>query len=679
MQTEQLSQRSSAAAAGRGGRAVPLDRRRVVIEGVRPQVDCGVLPAKATQGLPHAVSATLIADSHDPLIGYVRHGPATAEPMDRVQLPRSWREVVLEPEGNDRFAAWITLDRCGAHEFRIVGMPDDYGAWLHDLRIRVDVGQDVALDLEEGAQMVERRCAAARPRDQAALETLASQLRSRRTAAAKLQLAERPAVIALMRRTADRSRATVAGPFPLWVERPRAGFSAWYEMFPRSEAAEPPRGGTLRTAAGRLAAIADMGFDVVYLPPIHPIGESHRKGRNNALDAEPGAPGSPWAIGGPDGGHTAVHPGLGTIDDFEAFVAEARRLDMEVALDYALQSSPDHPWVREHPAWFRHRADGSVRYAENPPKRYQDIYPFDFESEDAWSLWAALRDAMRYWADHGIRIFRVDNPHTKPFRFWQWLIGEMHQSHPDVLFLAEAFTRPAVMQRLAKLGFSQSYTYFTWRNAKWELEQYLVELAQTEQADWFRPNFWVNTPDILHATLQRGGLPAFRLRAVLAAITGPSWGMYSGYELGENTPLREGSEEYLDSEKYQLKPRDWNQGHSLAPLIAQLNAIRKRHAAAIAQLHTLRLHHIEGDDLLCVSRATPDRDDVLLLIVNLDPFAPHDGWTWLDLNTLGIPADRPFQARDELSGATYAWQGPANYVRLDPSVAAAHVLSLRPA
>ena len=656
-------------------RRVALDRRRVVIEGVRPQVDCASMPAKATQALPLLVSATLVADSHDPLVAYVRHGPPPG-PQDATALPRAWQEVPLSPEGNDRFAAWITPPRAGAHEFSVVGLPDEYGAWLRDLRIRVDVGQDVTLDLQEGAAMVERRRDSASTGDQRSLDALAARLRSRRSPAARLQVAEAPATVALMRRTADRSHATVAGPFPLWVERPRAGFSAWYEMFPRSEGAEPPRSGTFRTAACRLRAIAEMGFDVVYLPPIHPIGETHRKGPNNAAEPGPGAPGSPWAIGSAAGGHTAVNPALGSLADFDAFVAEAKRLGLEVALDYALQASPDHPWVKEHPAWFRHRADGSVRYAENPPKRYEDIYPFDFESEDADRLWAALLSVMRFWANRGVRIFRVDNPHTKPLRFWQWLIAEMHQSHPDTLFLAEAFTRPAVMRRLAKLGFSQSYTYFTWRNAKWELEQYLLELSQTEQADWFRPNFWVNTPDILHATLQRGGLPAFRLRAVLAAIAGPSWGMYSGYELGENVAVRDGSEEYLDSEKYQLRPRAWDRPNTLVPLITELNAIRRRHATALAQLHTLRVHHIESEHLLCVSRATPGNDDVLLLVVNLDPFATHDGWTWLDLNTIGIPGDRPFLARDELSGVSYTWQGPANYVRLDPTVAPAHVFSL---
>jgi starch synthase (maltosyl-transferring) len=657
------SSSSTPHADGASASSITPDRRRVVIEAVRPTVDCGALPAKATCNLPLHVQATLIADSHDPVMGWVRLDDAV--------------DVDLTARGNDRFDAWLTPVRDGAHSFTVVGLLDEFGAWLHDLRIRIEAGQDVQLDLAEGAEMAERRVQHAPAGDAKRLTALAKTLRSTSRPSTKLQAVEQASVRALMRRTADRTNATCAGPFPLWVERPAAGFSAWYEMFPRSEGAMPPQSGTLSSAQRRLSAIAGMGFDVVYLPPIHPIGESHRKGRNNTLERAPDDPGSPWAIGNKNGGHTSVNPELGTIKDFDAFVAEAKRNNLEVALDYALQTSPDHPWVKEHPSWFRHRADGSVRYAENPPKKYQDIYPINFESEDAAGLWLALRDVMRFWADHGVRIFRVDNPHTKPFAFWQWLIQEMHRSHPDTLFLAEAFTKPAVMQRLAKIGFSQSYTYFTWRTAKWELEQYLLELAQTEQADWFRPNFWVNTPDILHVTLQRGGLAAFRLRAILAAFTGPSWGMYSGYELGENTPLREGSEEYLDSEKYQLKPRNWDQPHSLAPLITRLNAIRRKHRKAIAQLDTMRVHHIDGEQLLCVSRSTPQHDDVILLVLNLDPFAAHEGVTWLDLASLGLSADRPFEARDELSGATYTWQGPGNYVRLDPAVAPAHVLHLQ--
>jgi starch synthase (maltosyl-transferring) len=420
-----------------------------------------------------------------------------------------------------------------------------------------------------------------------------------------------------------------------------------------------------------------MGFDIVYLPPIHPIGRSHRKGRNNSVLAAPDDVGSPWAIGAVEGGHTAVHPDLGTLDDFALFLAAAEREGLEVALDYALQCSPDHPWVREHPEWFSHRSDGSIRYAENPPKRYQDIYPLDFGTVDRVGLWRALRDVMLFWIERGVRVFRVDNPHTKPFAFWEWLIGEVRRGHPDVVLLAEAFTRPAVMQRLAKLGFSQSYTYFTWRTTKAELGTYLAELSQTERVDWFRPNFWVNTPDILHAYLQNGGPAAFRVRATLAAITAPSWGMYSGYELAENTALTEGSEEYLDSEKYQLRPRDWDRPDSLAPFVTRLNQIRRRHREAISLLPTLRLQEVRNDSLLAVSRVSQAGDDALLLVVNLDPNHPQEGTVWLDLAALGMPAGAPFEAHDELTGTTYVWRGPENYVRLDPAQQPAHVLHLR--
>ncbi len=645
---------------------------RVAIESPRPAVEGGRLPAKATRGLPLTVSASVFADGHDLVMAWVRHGAPGGG---------GWEEVPMAPAGEDRFTATFVPTRIGAWAFEVGAMPDAYATWVRDLGARIGAGQDVRLELEEGARMAEGAASrrAVEDGDEAALLALAARLRDARlTPQERLAEASGEAAGRLMRAAADRAAATASGPWPLWVERERAGFSAWYEMFPRSQGAEPPRSGSFRTAAERLPAIAAMGFDVVYLPPIHPIGRSFRRGPNNTPDAGPDDVGSPWAIGAEEGGHTAVHPDLGSLDDFRRFAAVASGVGLEVALDYAIQCSPDHPWVREHPEWFRHRADGSIRPAENPPKRYPDIYPLDFETADREGLWAALRDVLLFWIAQGVRVFRVDNPHTKPFPFWEWLISEVRREHPDTVFLAEAFTRPTVMRRLAKIGFSQSYTYFTWRTTKDELSRYLTELSGTEAVDWFRPNFWVNTPDILHAYLQQGGPAAFRVRATLAAMTAPSWGMYSGYELCERVPAAEGSEEYLDSEKYQLRPRAWDAPGSLAPYVTRLNEIRTRHREAISLLPTLRLQEVKNDRILGVSRMSRARDDVLLVLVNLDPHAAQEATTWLDLEALGLPTDAPFEAHDELTGVTYVWQGPSNYVRLDPAVQSAHVLHLRP-
>ncbi|MFN2462451.1 MAG: alpha-1,4-glucan--maltose-1-phosphate maltosyltransferase, partial [Candidatus Dormibacteria bacterium] len=425
-----------------------------------------------------------------------------------------------------------------------------------------------------------------------------------------------------------------------------------------------------------LRDVAAMGFDIVYLPPIHPIGESFRKGPNNSLTAAPGDPGSPWAIGSSAGGHTSVHPDLGTLEDFDHFVSEARQAGLEVALDYALQCSPDHPWVTEHPQWFTHRPDGSIKYAENPPKKYQDIFPIDFETEDTAGLWQALKEIVDFWVARGVEVFRVDNPHTKALPFWEWLIEAVHSEHPGVIFLAEAFTRPRMMERLAKLGFSQSYTYFTWRNSKAELNEYLAELAQGPAVDYFRPNFWPNTPDILHAYLQRGGRPAFHVRALVAALASPNWGVYSGYELFENVPAREGSEEYMDSEKYQLRPRKWNVDGTLAPFLTRLNEVRRRHAGAVAQMRSLCLHHVSGDDILGFSRTDPRSGKSLLVFVNTDPFNAHEGSTWLDMAALGLPDGASFRVVDELTGDWFTWHGAENYVRLDPRHQVGHAFAV---
>ncbi|HUQ63718.1 MAG TPA: maltotransferase domain-containing protein [Acidimicrobiales bacterium] len=461
----------------------------------------------------------------------------------------------------------------------------------------------------------------------------------------------------------------------LWVDRERALTGAWYELFPRSE------GGLRKAADDRLPAVAAMKFDVVYLPPVHPIGHTERKGPDNTLGAGPDDPGSPWAIGSEDGGHTAIERSLGTIDDFEHFVAKARGLEMEVALDYALQCSPDHPWVKEHPEWFHTRPDGTIRYAENPPKKYQDIYPLNFwpEQEEArQGLWSACKAILDFWIGHGVRLFRVDNPHTKPLAFWEWLIPAIQAEHPETLFLSEAFTRPKMMAKLAEVGFSQSYTYFTWRNHKYELVDYLEELCHGPKADFMRPNFWTNTQDILSGPLRRGGPGAFKMRALLAATMVSSYGVYSGFELCENEPASDANEEYKSSEKYEIKRRDWDAPASLAPFITRLNDIRRRHRA-FAELRNIRFHYSSNDQVLVWSKHTEDRSDVMLMVVNLNPTEVQEDTLGLDLGFLGLSAGAPYKAHDELTGTTFTWRGANPYVRLDPAKQPGHVLHLRPA
>jgi starch synthase (maltosyl-transferring) len=481
------------------------------------------------------------------------------------------------------------------------------------------------------------------------------------------------------------------------VDRERAGFSAWYEFFPRSVGSDGTSSGTFKTAASRLPDIAAMGFDVVYLPPIHPIGRAHRKGPNNTLVAGPDDPGVPWAIGSAAGGHKSVHPDLGTLEDFEDFVLAAQAEGLEVALDYAIQCAPDHPWVTEHPEWFHHRADGSIAYAENPPKKYQDIYPIDFDTVDIDGLCTELKSVLEFWIDRGIRIFRVDNPHTKALPFWEWVIAEVHAVHPKVLFLAEAFTRPQMMHQLAKLGFTHSYTYFTWRNTKLELTEYLTELAHTDQADYFRPNFWPNTPDILHEYLQSGSPAAFKVRFALASLMSPNYGVYSGYELLEHVPVRPGSEEYLDGEKYAYRPRDFDQPHSIAPFMTRMNELRHSHRHLFGDLTNIWFHSVNNAELLVFSKtALPGPDgtavagrrapdgpvpvDRVLVIANLDPDHVQEGWTWLDMWQLGMEGvDAPYDVHDLMTGHTWTWQGPDNWIRLDPHVGEPlHVFHLRP-
>jgi starch synthase (maltosyl-transferring) len=649
---------------------------RIPILDVTPCEGCGRWPAKAVVGETFTVSATVFREGHDAVSANVvlrdargRKGPLT--PM------------VPGAPGTDRWSAEVTPTSMGRWSFAVEAWSDPFATWQHNAEIKIAAGIDVDLMLEEGAVVLERAATASRPAaGRRALLDAAKALRDEsRPVAARLAPVESPEVVATLTANPLRDFVTSSERLPLWVDRERALFSSWYEFFPRSEGVrtDPVTGvvtsGTFRTAMERLPAIAAMGFDVVYLPPIHPIGTTNRKGPNNTLDPGPDDVGSPWAIGSPEGGHDAIHPALGTLEDFDAFVSRAKELGLEVALDYALQATPDHPWVTEHPEWFTTLADGTIAHAENPPKKYQDIYPINFDN-DPDGIYAECLRVLRHWMSHGVRIFRVDNPHTKPVSFWAWMMEQVRESDPDVLFLAEAFTRPAMMQTLARVGFHQSYTYFTWRNEKWELEQYLTELS-TETAHFLRPNFFVNTPDILHAFLQYGGPPAFKIRAVLAATLSPSWGVYSGYELFEHVALRPGSEEYINTEKFQLRPRDWAaaeaEGRTMAPYITLLNDLRRRHPA-LQQLRNVTFHSTDSDQVIAYSKRHAGGDTVLV-IVNLDPHAVRETSVHLNMPELGLQWQDSFEVHDGLGRGSFLW-GEHNYVRLDPFIEPAHLFTV---
>jgi starch synthase (maltosyl-transferring) len=643
---------------------VPEGRRRVVIEGVSPEIDGGRFPVKRVIGETVAVEADVFADGHDQLAPVLRYR-RDDDPL--------WSEVPMEPIGNDRWRGAFTVESLGRYRYTLRAWIERFGGWRRDTAVKIEAGQDVTVELLAGAEMVERAAGRATGTDRRVLREFAGDLRSGgpvgEKAALSVELAER------MEQYPDRRFSTSYGKeLEVVVDRERARFGAWYEAFPRSTSPDPTRPGTLRDTVGWLPYIAGMGFDVLYLPPIHPIGRTHRKGRNNDPVGRPGDPGSPWAIGAEEGGHTAIHPDLGTFEDFDALVAAARDHGLEIALDVAYQCAPDHPWVREHPEWFRRRPDGSIQYAENPPKKYQDIYPLDFETEAWRELWAELRAVMEFWIARGVRIFRVDNPHTKALRFWEWVIGELKAEHPELIFLAEAFTRPRLMYGLAKLGFTQSYTYFAWRSTKQELTDYLTELTQTEVREYFRPNLWPNTPDILTAELQTGARSTFMARLVLAATLGASYGIYGpAYELMEHRPIAPGKEEYRNSEKYEV--RHWNLGNprSLAPFVAAVNRIRHDHPGLHGN-QNLVFHPTTNDSLIAYSKATADWSDVVLTVVNLDPRHRQSGFVHLWLDDLGAPRDEPFAVEDLLTGARFVWRGSANYVELDPSILPAHIL-----
>jgi starch synthase (maltosyl-transferring) len=669
----------------------PVDGRcRVVVETIRPEIDAGRFPVKRTVGESITVTAHVHADGHDVLAVRLRH---------RTRATAAWTDVPMTPRGNDEWTADFTVTALGTHQYTVEAWVDRFLTWRRELDIKVRAGFDVSTELMEGAALVtaaaERAASAGRRRatkgatrsrhktsdaandDHDHLREAASVLGGEGEMHVRASAGLDDRLLDLMSTHADRS---LASSYPrvleVLVERERARFGAWYEMFPRSWGPNPARSATLQEASAHLRNVAALGFDVVYLPPIHPIGTSFRKGRGNALVAGPSDPGSPWAIGAADGGHKAIDPGLGTLDDFDAFTATAHRLGLEVALDLAYQCSPDHPYVKAHPEWFRHRPDGTIKYAENPPKKYQDIYPFDFETADWKALWDELLSVVTFWIAHGVRIFRVDNPHTKPYRFWEWLIARVRVTHPDVIFLSEAFTRPKVMGYLAKLGFTQSYSYFTWRNTRQEIEDYFTELTTTGVHEYLRPNLFTNTPDILHAYLQTGGPPAFRVRLVLAATLGASYGIYSGFELCEDRAVP-GSEEYLDSEKYQIRHWDWDGPEHIKDLVAAVNRIRREHPA----LHYdtgLRFHASDNPHVIAYSKASPDGASRVLVVVNLDPRHLQHGWIDVPAASWGSPDEGPYSVRDLLTERTYLWQGTRHYVRLEPTLPAHILQEVRP-
>ena len=658
----------------------PLEgRRRVVIEEVQPQVDCGRYPAKRILGDAVTVTAAVFGDGHDHVAGRLLYRHASE---------KDWRSLPLAPLTNDLWTVTFTVDQLGDWLYTLEAWIDHFGTWSADLRKRLEAqptpntpnpiteSQNIPLALQSGAILLHQAAQRAKGSHSELLAEAAANLnRLAESNLAKYEFPLNDQIISIAAQHPDLAYATrYPQELHLWVDRERARYSTWYELFPRSTSPDPTRPGTFTDVKNLLPTIAAMGFDVLYLPPIHPIGNAFRKGRNNSVTSTEDDPGSPWAIGSKQGGHTSINPDLGTLREFNSLVAATRAHGMEIALDIAFQCSPDHPWVAEHPDWFIIRPDGSIQYAENPPKKYQDIYPLNFESPDWRGLWEALRDVFTYWIRRDVRIFRVDNPHTKALPFWEWCIAETHKKYPDVIFLAEAFTRPHVMYSLAKAGFTQSYTYFTWRNTADELQEYFEEITRPPISDFFHPNLWPNTPDILHAALQTGGRPAFMQRLILAATLGANYGIYGpAFELGENVPIKPGSEEYLNSEKYEVRRWDPSAAHSLAPLITQINQIRRNNPA----LHSdgsLHFHPVDNPNILCYSKSTANNR--ILVAINLDPTQEQAGWIDLDLKQLAIPHDESFEIEDLLTGIHYTWHDRSNYVALRPDVMPAHIFRL---
>jgi len=647
---------------------------RLVIEDVTPELDAGRYPVKRTLGDVVEVSANIFKDGHDLISGRLLcRGPGETE----------YREFPLDYDFNpDRWSAKFVADRLGVWQFAVEAWPDPFRTWVSDLKKRLGAGQDITVELLEGAALVR---IAAKSRSGALAQRLVDA--AKQLADASLGIAPRLelAYSAALTRDMDgplipEERSAYARVLSVVVEREIAKFGAWYELFPRSQAKEPGRHGTFADVEERFPELAALGFDVIYLPPIHPIGVSHRKGRNNAKTAQPGDVGSPWAIGSSEGGHDAVHPDLGTIADFDQMVRTAADFGLEIALDFALQCSPDHPWCKSHPDWFFVRQDGSIRYAENPPKKYEDIYPINFWCTDRDALWKACLELLLFWIGHGVKIFRVDNPHTKPLAFWEWVIAEVRQLHPDVVFLSESFTRPNRMNALAKLGFSQSYTYFTWKTSSQDLRDYVTTLTSTPLTEYYRPNFFANTPDILHEYLQTGGRAAFRIRLLLASTLVPTYGIYSGYELCENRTVAQGSEEYFNSEKYEIRQRNWNLFGNIKQDISKLNRIRRENPA-FHSLFALTFLQTEYDQILAYLKSSPKTEgspqgNDLVIVVNLDPHRMHECMIHVPLEKLGMGEDELFEVEDLLTGIRHTWRGRRNYVRLDPNERVGHVMRI---
>ena len=647
-------------------------QKRVTIENVSPQVDCGKYRVKRVVGERLTVQADIFVDGHDQVQAALLYR-VVQKAKSRSRRPGKWQEVPMTFEGNDRWSASIEIEEEGRYEYTVNGWIDYYGTWRDGLNKKFAAGQDVSVELKIGAEQMEdaqSRVSAAKKKK---LKQWSEVLRKGDPVKEAVELALSAEVTELMQEAHDhRHTKTYERNLPLDVERQRALFSAWYEVFPRSTSPEPGQHGTFKDTERLLPRIAEMGFDIIYLPPIHPIGKAFRKGKNNAVKAKEGEPGSPWAIGSEEGGHKSIHPELGTMEDFTSLVKAARKQGMEIALDFAIQCSPDHPYVKEHPEWFKWRPDGTIQYAENPPKKYQDVLPINFETEDWENLWQELKSIVDFWIDKGVKVFRVDNPHTKPFAFWEWMIAEVRRKYPEIIFLAEAFTRPRIMEKLAKIGFNQSYTYFTWRNTPEEFREYMQELTQTELRDYYRPNFWPNTPDILPVLLQRQNEAAFIARVVLAGTLSSNYGIYGPvYELNLNEPHPQ-REEYIDSEKYEVYHWDWEQQTKTREVITQLNRIRRENKALQSTWH-IRFCESDNPNLLCYAKTDQDKVNKMLVAVNLDPDNVQSGWVRVPGEFLELPERWPYVVHDLLTGNRYNWQNGANYVELHPQALPAHV------